>query len=66
MTSIFDIGIDGVSDCLLPSARPAPPPFAPQECQELMNLLRSFDSGSSNALVVQTRVVSRVLLRVGK
>ena len=56
----------GIPDCILPSTRPAPPPFAPQECQELMNLLRSFDSGSSNALVVQTRVVSRVLLRVGE
>ncbi|PIL37575.1 hypothetical protein GSI_01269 [Ganoderma sinense ZZ0214-1] len=54
------------TDCLLPSTRPAPPPFAPQECQELMNLLRSFDSGSTNALVVQTRVVSRVLLRVAQ
>ncbi len=31
-----------------------------------MNLLRSFDSGSSNVMVVQTRVVSRVLLRVGE
>ncbi|KAJ3013130.1 hypothetical protein NUW54_g1674 [Trametes sanguinea] len=45
---------------------PAPPPFAPQECQELMNLLRSFDSASQNAVVVQTRIVSRVLLRVAQ
>ncbi|KAH9939244.1 uncharacterized protein BXZ73DRAFT_43685, partial [Epithele typhae] len=52
------------TDCILPSARPAPPPFAPQECQELMNLLRSFESGSRNALVVQNRVVARVLLRI--
>lgn len=53
-------------DCLLPSSRPAPPPFAPQECQELMNLLRSFDTASTNTLVVQTRVISRVLLRIGE
>lgn len=57
----------GLSDCLLPSARPAPPPFAPQECQELMSLLRSFDSNATqNTAVVQTRIVSRVLLRVGE
>ena len=31
-----------------------------------MNLLRSFDSSSRNAVIVQTRVVSRVLLRVGE
>ncbi|KAI0774712.1 hypothetical protein BD413DRAFT_472169 [Trametes elegans] len=54
------------TDCLLPAARPAPPPFAPQECQELMNLLRSFDSTSKSAVVVQTRIVSRVLLRVAQ
>ncbi|KAI0658603.1 hypothetical protein C8Q70DRAFT_917273 [Cubamyces menziesii] len=54
------------TDCLLPTVRPAPPPFAPQECQELMNLLRSFDSSSRNAVIVQTRVVSRVLLRVAQ
>ena len=29
-----------------------------------MNLLRSFDETSHNALIVQTRVVARVLLRV--
>ncbi|KAI0638617.1 hypothetical protein C8Q77DRAFT_1047520 [Trametes polyzona] len=54
------------TDCLLPAARPAPPPFAPQECQELMNLLRSSDPSSKNAVVVQTRLVSRVLLRVAQ
>ncbi|TFK94846.1 hypothetical protein K466DRAFT_475411 [Polyporus arcularius HHB13444] len=54
------------TDCLLPSSRPAPPPFAPQECQELMNLLRSFDTASTNTLVVQTRVISRVLLRIAQ
>ncbi|OCH89981.1 hypothetical protein OBBRIDRAFT_793697 [Obba rivulosa] len=52
------------TDCLLPSSRPVPPPFAPQECQELMGLLRSFDSEPSNTSVVQTRIVARVLLRV--
>ncbi|KAI0677687.1 hypothetical protein C8Q78DRAFT_961672 [Trametes maxima] len=54
------------TDCLLPAARPAPPPFAPQECQELMNLLRSTDNSTRNAVVVQTRIVSRVLLRVAQ
>ncbi|EJF62218.1 hypothetical protein BD309DRAFT_991084 [Dichomitus squalens] len=54
------------TDSLLPSARPAPPPFAPQECQELMNMLRSFDSNSTNVMVVQTRIVSRVLLRIAQ
>lgn len=26
-------------DCLLPSARPVPPPFSQEECQELIKLL---------------------------
>ncbi|EMD40307.1 hypothetical protein CERSUDRAFT_130057 [Gelatoporia subvermispora B] len=51
-------------DCLLPSSRPVQPPFAPQECQELMGLLRSYDSTTPNAPVVQTRIVARVLLRI--
>ncbi|KAH9854905.1 hypothetical protein C2E23DRAFT_725421 [Lenzites betulinus] len=54
------------TDCLLPAARPAPPPFAPQECQELMSLLRSFDSTTGSSVIVQTRIVSRVLLRVAQ
>jgi len=29
------------SDCLLPSARPAPPPFSQEECQELIKLLET-------------------------
>jgi hypothetical protein len=29
------------SDCLLPSARPIPPPFSQDECQELIKLLET-------------------------
>ena len=29
------------SDCLLPSARPVPPPFSQEECQELIKLLQT-------------------------
>lgn len=29
------------SDCLLPSARPVPPPFSQDECQELIKLLET-------------------------
>ncbi|KAI0751191.1 hypothetical protein C8Q80DRAFT_1251035 [Daedaleopsis nitida] len=54
------------TDSLIPTAQPAPPPFAPQECQELMNLIRSFDETSNNALIVQTRVIARVLLRISQ
>ncbi|KAI0337961.1 hypothetical protein BDW22DRAFT_1338908 [Trametopsis cervina] len=49
------------TDCLLPSERTIPPAFSPQECQELMTLLRS-DAAPNNA-VVRTRIVARVLLR---
>ncbi|KAI0940341.1 hypothetical protein AcV5_001475 [Taiwanofungus camphoratus] len=52
------------TDCLLPSSRPILPPFTPQECQELMGLLRSSEGSSKNASAVQTRLVARVLLRV--
>ena len=30
-----------LSDCLLPSARPVPPPFGQDECQELIKLLET-------------------------
>lgn len=40
------------------------PPFMPQECQELMTLLKTFSSDSVS--VVHTRIVARVILRVGK
>ncbi|KAH9919695.1 uncharacterized protein B0H18DRAFT_1086572 [Fomitopsis serialis] len=49
---------------LLPGVRPAPPPFAPQECQELMGLLRSFNEEPSDVSLVQNRIVARVLLHV--
>ncbi|RDB19890.1 hypothetical protein Hypma_013085 [Hypsizygus marmoreus] len=54
------------TDRLLPSQRSIPAPFTQEECQELMSLLRSFgDQGDfSLQTVVQTRIVSRILLRV--
>ena len=30
-----------LSDCLLPSTRPVPPPFTQDECQELIKLLET-------------------------
>ncbi|KJA17727.1 hypothetical protein HYPSUDRAFT_146154 [Hypholoma sublateritium FD-334 SS-4] len=53
------------TDRLLPSARPIPAPFSQEECQELMTLLRSFhDDHHHDDHGIQTRVVSRILLRV--
>ncbi|KAI0076911.1 hypothetical protein K474DRAFT_1662296 [Panus rudis PR-1116 ss-1] len=54
------------TDALLPSHQPAPPPFAPQECQELMGLLKSFDTHPNVISVVHTRMVARILLRVAQ
>ena len=72
------------SDCLLPSARPAPPPFSQEECQELIKLLETLGevislnviltltpyAGNPNLSesqnVVHTRIVSRILMRLGK
>ncbi|PSR83451.1 hypothetical protein PHLCEN_2v5723 [Hermanssonia centrifuga] len=51
------------TDYLLPSQQPTPAPFSPQECQELMGLLKAFDNNSNRIEVVHIRVVSRVLLR---
>ncbi|KAL6307106.1 hypothetical protein BKA93DRAFT_728227 [Sparassis latifolia] len=51
------------TDFLLPSQKPVPPPFSPQECQELMRLLRSSEEGSTGGSLVHTRIVARVLLR---
>jgi len=55
------------TDRLLPSQRTIPAPFTQEECQELMSLLRSFNNEQSDAGlqgVVQTRIISRILLRV--
>ncbi|KIM38706.1 hypothetical protein M413DRAFT_29942 [Hebeloma cylindrosporum] len=50
---------------LLPSQGSIPPPFTQEECQELMNLLRSFNrEDAHDDHGIQTRVVSRILLRV--
>lgn len=51
------------TDSLLPASRSVAPPFAPQECQELMTLLRSVD-GVNSTVVVQTHLVARVMIRV--
>ncbi|PCH40711.1 hypothetical protein WOLCODRAFT_136952 [Wolfiporia cocos MD-104 SS10] len=55
------------TDCVLPASRndSPTPPFAPQECQELMTLLRSIDGGEMTPLV-QTRIIARVRLRVAE
>lgn len=47
-------------DVLLPSSRPAPPPFTQAECQELTSLLAAHPAG-----VVHTRVIARIHLRMG-
>ncbi|KAH8092509.1 hypothetical protein BXZ70DRAFT_898238 [Cristinia sonorae] len=54
------------TDTLLPTEQPMSPPFSPQECQELMSLLRSFDTSTvpTASSVVHTRVVARVHIRL--
>ncbi|KDR84460.1 hypothetical protein GALMADRAFT_714456 [Galerina marginata CBS 339.88] len=54
------------TDRLLPSNRPIPSPFTQAECQELMNLLRSFNENQPDDHGIQTRVVARILLRVAQ
>ncbi|KAH9833855.1 uncharacterized protein C8Q71DRAFT_772821 [Rhodofomes roseus] len=55
------------TEYLLPGAqRPTPPPFSPQECQELMGLLHSFNEDPTDVSLVQNRIVARVLLRVAQ
>jgi len=51
------------TDCLLPSQQTVQPPFTPQECQELMGLLRSSNGDAPSNRIVHTRIVARVLLR---
>lgn len=52
-----------LTDRILPSHRAIPAPFSQEECQELMTLLKSFESDNDDH-GIQTRVISRVLLRV--
>jgi len=40
-----------------------PAPFTQDECQELNNLLRSFTADPDG---IQTRLVARILIRVGE
>ncbi|KAH9482108.1 hypothetical protein JR316_0004203 [Psilocybe cubensis] len=55
------------TDRLLPSAaRAIPSPFKQEECQELMNLLKSFGHDHHGDNGIQTRVVARILLRVAQ
>ncbi|KAI0690265.1 hypothetical protein BC835DRAFT_1365422 [Cytidiella melzeri] len=51
------------TECLLPSERTVPPAFTPQECQELMTLLKAGSNGSPGNTIVHNRIVARVLLR---
>ncbi|KAJ7500224.1 hypothetical protein B0H11DRAFT_1996696 [Mycena galericulata] len=58
------------TDRLLPPHElPLPPPFTQLECQELLGLLRSFgdvpQAETGIQSIVLTRIVSRILLRVG-
>ncbi|KAH6908970.1 hypothetical protein BKA70DRAFT_1222523 [Coprinopsis sp. MPI-PUGE-AT-0042] len=52
------------TDRLLPSHRAIPAPFAQDECQELMTLLRSFGAGNPDDHGIHNRIVARVQLRV--
>ncbi|KAL4257782.1 hypothetical protein AB1N83_010513 [Pleurotus pulmonarius] len=57
------------TDRLLPRSHGPPPPFSQEECNELTNLLRSFGDNPSDQTLqntVHTRIVSRILLRVGE
>jgi hypothetical protein len=56
------------TDRLLPSDRTVPAPFAQDECQELMSLLRSFGSEQETGFqaIVHSRIVARILLRLGQ
>ena len=66
---------------LLPTHRAVPAPFTQEECQELMTLIRSFGGAYQTSFCnrytyettddhddhgTQTRIISRVLLRVGQ
>jgi hypothetical protein len=50
-------------DRLLPSNQVVPAPFSQDECQELNSLLRSFNADQDG---IQTRLVARILIRVGE
>ncbi|KAJ3505857.1 hypothetical protein NLJ89_g7196 [Agrocybe chaxingu] len=55
------------TDRLLPSHRGIPAPFSQEECQELINILRSFSNDSQQEdHGIQTRIVARILLRVAQ
>ncbi|TFK33262.1 hypothetical protein BDQ12DRAFT_727898 [Crucibulum laeve] len=61
----FDVLTWAWTDRLLPSHRSIPAPFTQEECQELMSLLRTFGTVENQGdLGIQTRVTSRILLRV--
>lgn len=51
------------ADRLLPTNQVVPAPFTQDECQELNNLLRSFTADQDG---IQTRLVARILIRVGE
>ncbi|TDL30084.1 hypothetical protein BD410DRAFT_51905 [Rickenella mellea] len=54
-------------DNLLKSKGPVRPPFSQEECKELLGVLRSLSGTETDVQVlVQTRIVSRILLRVAQ
>ena len=57
-------GFTPVPDVVM-ATQNAHPPFTPQECQDLMNLLKSSSDEHSGSPIVHTRIVARVLLRKG-
>ncbi|PPQ65741.1 hypothetical protein CVT24_011774 [Panaeolus cyanescens] len=52
------------TDRLLPSHRSIPPPFNQDECNELSTLLRSFGPDKTDENGIETRIISRILIRV--
>ncbi|KAF9031909.1 hypothetical protein BJ165DRAFT_1535259 [Panaeolus papilionaceus] len=52
------------TDRLLPSHRSIPPPFNQEECNELSTLLRSFGADKPDENGIETRIISRILIRV--
>jgi hypothetical protein len=63
-TEAMDVLTWAWTERLLPSHRAIPAPFTQEECQELMTLIRSFGDDHDDDHGIQTRIVSRVLLRV--
>jgi hypothetical protein len=59
----FTASLETSADRLLPSNQVVPAPFSQDECQELNSLLRSFNADQDG---IQTRLVARILIRIGE